>query len=502
MNEKELQIRLKLRNDFPHYAYKCLKIRKKNGELVPFALNKAQLYFLAKIEEEKKKKGMVRVILVKGRQMGLSTQIEGMFYHIVTHKSGTKAFILTHQQDATDTIFEIVKTFHENCPIIIRPIVDGDSAKKLNFISPAGSGYKVGTARSKGLGRGGTVQLFHGSEVAFWEKGEKHLDGILQSVPREKNTQIILESTANGKGNMFHTFWEEANAGINEFTPIFIPWYWEPKYREPLPLDEDFILTDEESEYARIYDLDKEQINFRRITTNNSQLKELGFQQEYPACAEEAFITSGQSFITGRSVEKARKCQSVVASGLKYIGVDPAGAGENADRTSIIIRQGRKAYGLKSYQYHDTMEIVGLIVRLIKEEKPDFVCVDTIGIGVGVGDRLKELGYGSMIRFINSAETKSMFHPDRYNNKRAEMWGLMKEWFESEPVSIPDENSLAADLASLSAKPDSLNRVKLQSKKEITLSPDEADALALTFAFPAVTNHANIGNLLNPNIRI
>lgn len=498
MTEKELQIRLKLKNDFPHYAYKCLKIRMKGGQLVPFALNKAQLYFHQKLEEEKKTKGKVRVIVLKGRQLGISTQIGGRFYQIVSHRTGCRAFILTHQQAATDTLFEMVKRFHAHCPIVVRPIVDGDSAKEFNFISPSDSGYKVGTAGSKGLGRGGTIQLFHGSEVAFWEKGETHLDGILQSVPREDKTEIILESTANGKGNMFHTFWEEANAGINEFTPIFIPWFWEPSYR--IPLDDDFVLSDEETEYMRLYDLDKEQVNFRRVTTNNSQLKELGFQQEYPSNAEEAFITSGASFITGLSVEKARKCQNVVPSGLKYIGVDPAGMG--ADRTSIIIRQGRKAYGLKSYHHYDTMEIVGLLIRLIKEEKPDFVCIDTIGIGTGVGDRLKELGYGAMIKYINSAETKSLIYPDRYHNKRAEMWGMMKEWLESEPVSIPDENSLASDLGSLSALPDSLNRVKLQSKKEIKKSPDEADALALTFAFPALKKNVNIGNLYNPNIRI
>ncbi len=497
MTDKELQIRLKLKNDFPHYAYKCLKIRKKNGDIAPLALNKAQLFFHEKLEREKKEKGVVRDIVVKGRQMGISTEIDARHYHIVSHKRGYQAFILTHQQAATDNLFKMIKRFQENCPLVVRPIVDGDNAKELKFISPAGSGYSVGTAASKGVGRGGTIQLFHGSEVAFWENGEMHLDGILQSVPREPGSEIILESTANGKGNMFHTLWEEACAGINEFTPIFIPWFWEDGYR--IPIDKDFTLTDEEHEYMHLYNLDKEQVNFRRVTTGNSQLKEQGFQQEYPSNAEEAFITSSNSFITGVSVEKARKCQSVVASGLKYIGVDPAGMG--ADRTSIIIRQGRKAYGLKSYLKYETMEIVGLIIRLINDEKPNFVCIDTIGLGVGVADRLKELGYGQMIKYVCSAETKSVIYPERYSNKRAEMWGLMKEWLESEPVSIPDSNSLAADLGALSAKPDSLNRVKLQSKKEIKLSPDEADALALTFAFPAIHNNANIGNILNPTIR-
>ena len=171
------------------------------------------------------------------------------------------------------------------------------------------------------------------------------------------------------------------------------------------------------------------------------------------------------------------------------------------DRTSIIITQGRKAYGLNSYLKYDTMEIVGLILKIINEENPDYICIDSIGIGAGVYDRLKELGYGKIIKSINSGSRA--LNPDRYYNKRSEMWGLMKEWFEEGLVSIPDENSLASDLELLSYKPDSLNRIKLQSKSEISeRSPDEADALALTFAFPAIRNNANIGNIFTPNIRI
>lgn len=500
LTEKELQIRLKLRDDFPHYAYKCLKVRTKSGAITEFALNRAQLFLHKKIEEHKRKTGKVRVVILKGRQVGASTQITGRFYHRISHFNGVRAFILTHQQAATDNLFEIVKRFHSYCPVVVRPIEGANSAKELNFISPE-SGYKVGTAGSKGIGRSGTIQLFHGSEVAFWENGTEHIDGIFQSVPRENNTEIILESTANGKANMFHKLWSDAIAGVNEFEPIFIPWYWAEEYR--IPIDKDFVLTEEEHDYKRLYDLDNAQINFRRITTNNSHLKEMGFRQEYPSTPEEAFIASGDAFISGMLIDRARQCQGVTAAGLKFIGVDPAGMGD--DRTSIIIRQGRKAYGLQSYLHYDTMEIVGLILKLIKEENPDFICVDTIGLGAGVGDRLKELGYGNIVKHINSGV--KAFNPDKYYNKRAEMWGLMQEWLENEPVSIPDSNSLAADLSAPKLVPnDSLNRIKLERKEDFKkrtqqISPDEADALALTFAFPAASNNANIGNIFSPNIR-
>jgi hypothetical protein len=514
MTEREIQLRLKLKNNFPHYAYKCLMIRTKPGEILPFALNKPQLYLHSKIEEQRKKTGRVRVIILKGRQQGISTYVGGRFYHIVSHRTGYRAFILTHEQRATDNLFEMVKRYHTYCPLFVRPIEGANSSKELNFLSPE-SGYKVGTAGSKGIGRSNTIQLFHGSEVGLWENGIQHLDGIMQAIPRIANTEVILESTAQGKGNIFYNLWDEANRGENEFLPVFIPWYWSDEYREPLPVGLKvgdpgyFALTDEEHEYKKLYNLDNEQMHWRRITTNSSQLKELGFKQEYPSTAEEAFIvTGGNCIISSLSVEKARKC-TVGASGVKFIGVDPAGGdpenmGSHRDRTSIIIRQGRVAYGLQSYQNKDTMQTVGILINLIKTEQPDFICIDVTGLGVGIIDRLRELGHGQIVKAVNFGGVA--LQEDRYANKRAEIWSLMGDWLKEVPVSIPDSDSLHSDLCAPFYDADSLGRVTLESKDRMRArgvrSPDEGDALALTFAFPALRNNANIGNIYNPNIRI
>jgi hypothetical protein len=500
MTEKELQVRLRLKNDLPHFAYKCLQIRTKPGEVVNLAFNTAQLYLHSQIEEQRKKTGRVRVIVLKGRQQGVSTYVSSRFYHIVSHRTGHRAFILTHQQPATDNLFAMVKRYHTYCPVVVRPIDDRNNTKELNFISPEASGYKVGTAGSKGIGRSDTIQLFHGSEVAFWENASDHLDGIMQAVPRMDKTEIIFESTANGKGNVFYNLWKEAIDGKNEFLPVFIPWFWTPEYVAPVP--EDFILSDEEEELRQVYNLSKEQLSWRRIAVNSSQLKELGFKQEYPCNAEEAFIvTGGDAYISSIMVQKARKCQAK-AVGIKFIGVDPARGG--ADRTSIIFRQGRVAYGLRSYHVDDTMLIVGDIVQMIKTHNPDYVCIDVIGIGSGIVDRLRELGYGEMIRAINAAHTA--LNHDRYANKRAEMWGVMAEWLQDEPVSIPDSDSLHSDLCAPFYKWDSKGRLLLEKKEDMkrrrVKSPDEADALALTFAFPSSRNNANIGNIFTPNISI
>jgi len=495
---RELEIRLKLKNDLPHYAYKCLKIRTKQGEILPFALNKSQLYLHQKLEEQKKKTGRVRAVVLKARQEGVSTYVTARYYQIVSHKNGYRAFIMAHRQASTDDLFGIVKRFHDYCPIVVKPIDGQNNVKEFNFQSPE-SGYKVGTSEAKGVGRGTTIQLFHGSEVGFWSNADEHSKGILEAVPLTDNTEIILESTANGKGNYFYYMWKDALAGENGFIPAFIPWYWDTGYQ--LPIEEPYPLTSEEADYQRIYGLTKEQIAWRRYKIKEKRGDELAFKQEYPSNAEEAFIVTGDKSLIGNIEVAAAMKGEAYPNGVKFIGVDPAGRGK--DRTAIIRRQGRVAYNLELHKNKDTMEVVGMIVRMIKEENPDFVCVDTIGYGAGIGDRLRELGYENIVKPINCSV--NAYNSDRYHNLRAEMWGLMGEWIKEAPVQIPDIDALHSDLCAPYFKYDSSGRIQLESKEDMgkrgVRSPDAGDALALTFAFPGTRKNANIGNIFNPNIR-
>src|SRR5712672_1072307 len=116
------------------------------------------------------------------------------------------------------------------------------NAKELYF-DKLDSGYRVGTAGTNGVGRSSTLQLFHGSEVAFWPYAETHASGILQAISDAPGSESILESTANGIGNFFHRTWRDAEMGRSDFIAIFVPWYWQEEYRkEPPP---DFLLDEE-----------------------------------------------------------------------------------------------------------------------------------------------------------------------------------------------------------------------------------------------------------------
>lgn len=503
----EKAIRQKLKDDFIHYAAKCLVIRPKKGAVSPFTLNRVQRYLHEKLEQQKGQTGKVRALVLKGRQQGCSTYVGGRFYHKVSHSFGVQAFILTHALDATSNLYKMAQRFHANTPSVVRPQVTTSNAKELIF-GKLDSGYKVGTAENKSVGRSSTIQLFHGSELAFWANCEEHAKGILQAIPDEPGTEVILESTANGVGNYFHQLWQKAEAGLSEYIAVFLPWYWQDEYIKNPP--NDFSPTAEESTLQEQYNLSNEQLCWRRNKIVELSIAgvdgEKAFAQEYPCNSTEAFQLTGEdSYIDSFSVMRARKCIAEKYGSL-IIGVDPARFGD--DRTSIIRRRGRVAYGLESYSKKDTMEVVGIVNKIIQSEKPFRVCVDVGGLGAGVVDRLKELGHSELIVSVNSGSKP--LDAEKYYNKRAEMWGNLKAWLADEPCSLPDSDSLHADICGLKYKFDSNSRLRMESKEDAkkrgVRSPDEADSLCLTFTLPssayeAISKQSAITQRLRSNFR-
>lgn len=499
LSEHERTIRQRLKDDFVHYAAKCLKIRTKLGEVSPLLLNRAQLYIHERLEEQKRATGKVRALILKGRQQGCSTYVGGRFYHRSTHSLGLRTFILTHEDAATQNLFEMVNRYHEHCPVPVRPTTGAANAKEL-FFDGLDSGYKVGTAGTKGVGRSSTLQLFHGSEVAFWPHADTHAAGVLQAVPDAPGSEIILESTANGMGNFFHQKWRDAETGVGDFIPIFVPWFWQEEYRRPP--GPGFAMDAEEAEYADLYGLQPDQIAWRR--NKIAELKDpVLFKQEYPATAAEAFQMSGHdSFIPAALVARARK-GNVTESGALVIGFDPAWKG--GDRHAMAWRQGRRVKKIESRTNLDTMQSAGWLKQVIDADRPKRVFVDVGGVGAGVYDRIVEMGYGKIVRAINFGSAP--FEPPPLDeqgrpsggplNRRAEMWLRSREWLEDiGGVQIPDSDSLQADACGPGYKYDSHTRIVLESKEDMrrrdVKSPDEWDAVALTFAEP-VADAAGFG---------
>ena len=174
MNTRERAIRLKLKKDFVHYAQKCLKIRAKDGRIMGFALNTAQQHIHRLLEEQRAKTGRVRALILKGRQQGCTTYVQGRFYWRLSHQKGLRAFCLMHIDEASKSVHHMMRRFHEHCPFAVRPKTGLVNTHELTF-AKLDSSYQVGTAKSQGVGRAQTVQLFHGSEVAYWSHAAEHM---------------------------------------------------------------------------------------------------------------------------------------------------------------------------------------------------------------------------------------------------------------------------------------------------------------------------------------
>lgn len=484
--------------DFPTFCDTFFYVKSKKGVLQKFVRNRAQRHLHNELEAQKEDIGLVRAIVLKGRQQGCSTYTQARFLYKVIMSFGVSAFILTHQADATKNIFSITKTFFDKLPHGLAPKCDTFSSKEMRFNS-LNSGYAVGTAGSTGVGRSRTIQLLHASEAAYYKNAEEHAQGILQAVPAERNTEIIIESTANGLGNYFHNLWLTASDPKSIYKPVFLPWYWQDEYRIKPTIDDDLSLSDVEEEYYNLYH--KEGLEVEHLLWRRQKLLEFSrdyitanerFCVEYPMNALDAFRASGEDrFIKPHLVMQARS-NTVDSKAPLVIGVDPA-LGDN-DRLAIIRRRGRLCYNLETYKNHSSMQIVGLVREIIRKENPAKVCIDCIGIGDGIVDRLKELGYGDIIEAVNVA--RKALNQEQFANRRAELWHEMREWLACEQgVQVPDRDDLQADLTGLSYKHKSNGQLILESKEDLKKrgidSPDTADALALTFA---------VGDFLHTNV--
>lgn len=497
----------KMREDQPFFAQTCLKILPKVGmALIPFEMNYAQRYLHGIAERQLAETGWVRIIVLKGRQQGISTYIQSRFYQKTSLWSHRHAYILSHEAKSSEKIFAMADRFHRHNPIA--PPTGKSSVRELSFVGLESS-YAVGTAGSSEGGRGGTASLFHGSEVGFWDNDEAHFASSVQQVAMAVGTEIFLESTANGPRGQFFKRWGEAVKGIGDYIAVFIPWFWDPGYaRQP---EEGFTLTEAEEdgelsevEYARMYKLSPAQMRWRR-----AKIHELGsirkFKQEYPATAAEAFQSADQrSFIDPLTVQRARR-RVVEPGGPLIIGVDPAGAG--GDRFAVAFRRGRKVEKVIYRNKINAVQAVTWMKSIIDRHQPDKVFIDSGGLGAPLIEFLKAAGpqYERVVQSVNfgSKSQAKTAKPDVAGpkNRRAEMWARMKAWLgQEDEVQLPDHeggrsisgdeiasgDAIQGDLTVVYVKDDLNNDLQLVSKEQLRKdgisSPDLGDAIALTFA--------------------
>lgn len=285
------------------YLPRFLKIRSKEGKIVPLEPNRAQRRLYGIIQEERRAGRPVRLLILKARQMGFSTMIEALMFHDKATRFNRAGMVIAHKEEATAKLFRMNRVFYDNLPDALKPRRQASNAQEMLFNSAGGgalglnSGIKCTTAGGQGVGRSETLDSVHMSEFAFWPGNKLDtLTGIMQAVPDDPDTMVAIESTANGF-DAFKDIWDSAVAAWargerDGFRPVFFPWWEMEEYRRTTPPG--FEATEEERELAKLYGLDDGQLAWRRwcIKTNCAGDKDK-FRQEYPASPDEAFISSG-----------------------------------------------------------------------------------------------------------------------------------------------------------------------------------------------------------------
>ena len=168
-------------------------------------------------------------------------------------------------------------------------------------------------------------------------------------------------------------------------------------------------------------------------------------------------------------------------------GLDVARFG--SDRTALCKRKGNVVIEIKSWGGLDLMQTVGMVVHEAKLDGPEEICVDTIGLGSGVADRLRELGLN--VRDVNVSESSAM-NPNA-NKLRDELWIAMKDWLATRSVKLPKDDAFRHEIVAPKYSFTSNGKIVVESKdgirKRLRRSCDLSDALCLTFA----SNAAMVG---------
>ena len=307
---------LKFRERLKLYAAAVLVIRDKESTLRHLEFNEAQLLVHDALSRQLREQGKIRAIVLKARQEGVSTYVAARFFRAIHLYPGKVAMVIADSLVRAGALYDIYARFLENLPPEIAPIRKTLQRQRLIQFSHE-SELSVRPAADTEAGRAQTIHLLHASELAFWGTGARETwTSLMQAVP-DRGSEIVVESTAKGAGGLFHELWEAAEQGESGWLAIFLPWWIHKEYeREP---DAETIarITEEPDDFERqalgdgipfrgeYHRLSMRKLAWRRdIITEKfggdpehpSKDAVRGFQQEYPATAEEAFLVSGACF--------------------------------------------------------------------------------------------------------------------------------------------------------------------------------------------------------------
>ena len=394
---------VRCQQDFNYFCTRYLKIVTKDSKLKPLKLNDAQKDIINSFSENP------HLMLLKARQLGSTTGIAAYFFWDALFTPHTSVAVVAHTDEAVKRIFEIYRRFYDNLPDFLKLETTKARENELKFVT--GSGIKVGSASTQSF-RGGTYQRIHASEYAFWGNMQVAIASLFGTATDD--ALIVLESTANGM-NEAYDMWTKDNG----FLKIFLGW----------KMDRDYVTdnahfndpTEEELEYSYEHKLSEQQFNWmvRTLRTkcgNNWNI----YNQEYPATAEMAFITTGarffphtyavESYSSGfLQIKKPRKM------GVYIMGVDTASGSPGGDYSAFMIldatrRDSKDLQMVASFYERCPPSIFSKIVLQKAREYKALVVIETNSYGLSVVEEAQSQHYPSLYRNTSFDKITNRWH--------------------------------------------------------------------------------------------
>lgn len=492
------------------------KIKDKDtGALIPFKLSNIQRKTFNTLLQQYNREKKVDAIIIKGRRSKQSSLISALACCYAIFNQSKNLYLVA---DLLDNAKKILKNYHNlffDSDIIrnILSVAFGVRPKQTIFCSTEsvnlcnGSSFKLASmiGASQGdrasIGAGDMISFFHGTEFfGEWEAVSRTflaMTGI--------NTFKIIESTPRPNCAIHDVYNKAISSQYSKTVVIFYSW-WDDEDNVASKIDINFDLNNffpsqEILDYANSYNsnLTKDQMGFMALKLE--ELKSIKiFNEEYPATPELAFMQDTTGFYFEPQVI-AKSMRSEIGIYQNHdinlypiiVGIDPAYTGK--DKCAIVIRQGMWVHEIITLEGLDTMAIFSEVWKLYQHYSRNNKAISKIFIDKTGSDGLvsvlrENLGF-NIVKGISFGEKP--INDAKYVNKGAEMIDHVKDAMNG-GLSIPDNKNLRIQLSNMKFEYNIKSQLKREPKEElkkrIGMSPDELDALALTFAYhvPMETN--------------
>jgi hypothetical protein len=437
---------------------RLLKIRVKKGGNRLLHLNRAQREYSRNCSKQN--------IVLKARQVGITTYIAARYFLQTITRPGTLTVQVAHSPESAEVIFNIVQRFWENLPkaMLTGALVKSRSNVRQIVFPRLDSEYRVETADDN-AGRGMTIHNLHCSEVSRWPRGALETLASLRAAVVPEG-EIVLESTPNGATGVFYGEWQKAHE--TGYKRHFFPWWYEESYKEVVRNGEMLPLTPDESELAKQHGLSEGQIAWRRKKWKT--LSGLA-AQEYAEDSSSCFLASGECVFELAALERAQRVIGAgtqsedngrltiffpAQTGRRYIvGVDTAGGGADGDYACAQVIE--RTMGMQCAELHGHFppyELARRVADLGLRYERALVAVERNNHGSGVLAHLTTLQYENIFEkdgqlgWLTSAASRPAMienmaavltaEPELFHSPR-----LLEECRTF--VRHPDGNSAAAD---------------------------------------------------------